>query len=248
VGYLNATVDTKHLRGKTERSIAVKTNDPEKAQFSLTLRAEVVTSIVVLPNESIPIEKGSPTVRRLIQKDPTESGTLEISEVKASVPWLSVKAERVRSVLPVGEDGLPEARPGDWLLSVDMTDAAPLGRSMQSIQFKTGLARQPVAELRVTAYVQPALQLSKQRVVLPAPGASAGDDTLMLSLRRGLENAPVQVDAQPPEIKVELVPAAPRYYRVLVSWEGSQPEEGSITFHVGDQQVVLPVQRAAATP
>lgn len=244
---MTATVDTKSLRGKAERTITVKTNDPEKSQFFLTLRAEVVTSVIVLPNEAIPIQCGNPTVRRLIQKDPTESGTLEISGLTASVPWLSAKVERVQAMLPPGADGVPEAHPGDWLLFVEMTDAAPMGRSMQSIEFKTGLARQPVVQLRVTTYVQPAINLSKQRIVLPT-AASASEDMLTLTLRQGLDAEVVKVESQPQTMKVELVPAGQRHYRVLVHWEGSQPEEGSITFHVGAEQVVLPVQRVQAIP
>jgi hypothetical protein len=241
VGFVRATIDSKTLRGAVERQITVNSNDPEKRQAFLVLRAEVLGSVIVLPSENVSLDVDG-RATRLIRQDPTESGSLKIANLETSVPWLKVTSRRLDGVRPPTKDGLPLGRVGDWLLELTLQGEPPPGRSQQWIQFSTGLSREPVAQLNVHAFVQPAVNLPLPSVSLRAPEAGKGvAETLFFSVRRGLDLATLQVEANPSALSARIEPSGIGRFKLTIQWDGTPVSSGEILFRAGAEIVRLPV-------
>jgi hypothetical protein len=250
VGYLNASLQTGKLRGSVGRGISVYTNDPQKAKLRLTIRAEVLSIVTLLPREIMAVSNAGPQRDRsrvLIRKDPNEPGELKITELSSSVPWVAAEATRLEEPRPAA-DGLPAGRPGDWLLAVNAVEPVRYERRRTEIKFKTGLQRQAEMTVPVMVDLRPPVNVSMREVrIQPPRDGSPSTATVAVSLRRGLEG-PLAVEVEPELLSVELVKTGPRFYKAHVSWEEGELATGSIVFSVGEERVSVPVVPAAAAP
>jgi hypothetical protein len=152
VGYVRARLDTTELLGPVTKGIVVETNDPDRRKIVLTLKANVVGSVTLLPQPHIFMVKreGQPYVGRLlIRKEPSERGVLAVSDVTLSVDWLTASVERLEEPRPRG-GGLPAGRAGDWVLELRFAGDEPVfGRRRGQVRFRTGLTRQPEVRVEV---------------------------------------------------------------------------------------------------
>jgi hypothetical protein len=251
VGHITATLRTEKLKGKVGKGITVYSNDPETPTLRLSLRAVVLGSVVVLPREYIMI--GGPSMSRgqskvLVRQDPLETGTLEIKELRTSVPWLKAEATRLEQDRPP-LDGLPLGRTGDYLVEVEV-DGEPEtrgGRARAELTFKTGLKRQPQVAIPITVDLRPPVSLSTEKLILTPPATGEiTESTVLVTVRPGLDPNRLQAEAAPESLKVELKPAGPRRFKAHVSWDGGKLEQGEITFRVGTEKYKLPVQGVGA--
>ena len=249
MGKIRATLDTTKLRGTVGRNLTVKTNDPLRSTLTLTLRVEVLGSVLILPTERLRLTNargGARTGRLLIRQDPTERGELSINGLQTSVPWLSARVEeRMEGSRALG-GALPPGEPGDWLLEVRLEGAAQQGFSKQSVRFRTGLSRQPEVAVPVMVSVRPPVNLTAEELTLatPAPGGESSS-TVHAVVRQGLDPAALEVEAEPPTFQVRVEPNGPRRFLVEVSWRAvgkSPPDEGTIIFRIGDETTHLPVR------
>lgn len=247
MGQLSATVHTKNLRGHVSRTIAVDTNDPDRPRVTLTVRVSVISSVIVMPRESVHLtnlRRGMEHAALLLRRDPSESGELTVSDPRTSADWLTASARPLEPGGPAA-DGLPPSAPGDWLLEVGLTGARPYGRSQQKVTFETGLSRQKEVELSVLVDLRPPVNLPVDRLLLPAPQqGEAALGTINFSLRHGVDPATLTVDAVPDTLHVEFDRSGRRGYQAQVSWPDDGRSEGTITFHVGEESLMLPVVRA----
>lgn len=247
MGHLTATLRTEKLKGKVGKSITVYSNDPQTPTLRLSVRAVVIGSVIVLPREYISI--GGPPMRRgsskvLVRQDPMESGELRISDLKTSLPWLTVEAQKLEEKRPPS-DGLPLGQPGDYLLEVKLGEPteSPTGRTRAQLTFKTGLKRQPEVTIPITVDLRPPVNLSTQRLLLAPPAeGEVAEGTVLVTVRPGLDPNKLQAEARPGALKVELEPAGPRRFKAHVFWDGAALAEGAITFMVGGERLKLPVQ------
>ena len=251
MGHLTVTLRTEKLRGQVGKGISVYSNDPETPSLRLTVRATVHGSVVVLPREYIGI--GGHSRRRgnskvLVRKDPTESGELEISDLKTSLPWLTAEVRKLTEKRPPA-DGLPLGLPGDYLLEVKIGEKPETQRTRTRAQvsFKTGLKRQPVVSIPVTVDLRPPVSLSEGRLLLtpPVEGEVTGK-AVLVTVRAGLDPNLLKAEARPESLKVELIPAGPRRFKAQVYWDGGALEQGTVTFKVGSESHNLPVHSAGA--
>jgi hypothetical protein len=152
VGYIRARLDTTELLGPVTKGIVVDTNDPDRPKLVLTLKANVVGSVTLLPQPHVFMVKraGQPYMGRLlIRKEPSERGELAVSDVTPSVDWLKASVERLAEPRPRG-GGLPAGRTGDWVLELRFPGDEPVfGRRRAQVRFRTGLTRQPVVVVEV---------------------------------------------------------------------------------------------------
>lgn len=245
MGHIEVTLDTEKLRGEVGRGVNVYTNDPAAANILLEVKAVVQGSVVLLPRERLNLSnrrQGTLHERVLIRQELTETGTLQVTDVKSSVRWLLASVSRFDKATP-GSDGVPMSRPGDWLLEVSVSKDVPYGTSQEKITFKTGLARQPEVEVPVVVDRAAPVQHSFEDVKL-APRSAGGDankQSLPISIRPDLDPEQLRVEADPAALKVSLHQAGARFYMVDFEWDSDEPPHGSVRFVIGDEQVTIPI-------
>lgn len=242
MGHIDATLDTKKLRGSVGRGITVYTDDPGLPKVFLTLSATVVGGVQVLPQPVMAVAsagRNAPMV--LVRREATETGVVKISDVKPSVPWLVATVERLEEARP-GADGVPPGMPGDWLVGVTLDPSAPYGRFRESLQVKTGLERQPEVTIPVVVTRRAPVRLSAERVVFPRESdPNEQPQTVLLTVRRDLDPTALTVETDSDLLLVDLEPSGKRGYKVRVRWEGDDRPQGAITFRLGNESYELPV-------
>lgn len=245
VGYVRAVLDTTELLGPVTKGIVVNTNDPDRRQILLTLKANVVGSVALLPQPVIYIRKrpGQSYVGRLlVRQEPGESGTLAISDLTTSAPYLTASAVQLTEPRPRG-DGLPRGHPGDWVLEIRFRNDEPVyGRLRDRVRFRTGLSRQPEVTVGVESKFDAPINLSSGKLVLASVGDGRAEGTLFASVRHGLDPAKLRVAAEPAGIEVAVQPATERMYRVEVRWPGGTLKDATLTFRIDDDVVRVPVE------
>ncbi len=241
MGYVTASLDTKKLRGSVGKGITVYTNDPVTSKVMLKVFAQVVGSVVVLPDERFVLGNVGSTRRfmeRLVQKDPTEKGELEISDIRTSFPWLTATARQLTENRP-GARNRPGGRVGDWILELQVEGSPGYSKQEGTVEFKTGLERQPMVSLPVRIDFRAPVNLSKRAIELQGKPAK---DTVLLSVRRGLDAEQLTVEAEPESLKVKLEKSGERMFKAHVEWSGGAATEGVVTFGLDQDRIELPVR------
>jgi hypothetical protein len=246
-GKVSASVDTSTLWGEVARRITVRTADPEQDTLHLEIGLVVVGSVRIEPKERLALSNTSRVAPRedrlLIRKDPTEAGELRIQGIETSAPWLEARAERLEAARTF-DGGIPPGRPGDWVLTVALSNTTDYRSGLHQVRFRTGLPRQPEIVIPVSVVLRAPVTLSVQRLELAAKGGEARRGTLYAVLRSGLTRDSLEVRPEPPELQVALDPQGERTLRVDVAWTPtaeSGVRQGTITFRVGSEEVRLPV-------
>ena len=246
MGHIKATLHTDKLHGNVARGITVQTDDRFNAVLRLTIRASIVSSVVVYSGESLTFSNLSPRQNRtrlLVRRDPTESGELKVGDVKPSAEWFTVEATRLQEPRPAG-DGLPAGQPGDWLLEGKLVGNPPYGVTRARLSFATGLPRQPRLELPVLGNLRPPVQLTAEPVELRASEGQPAEATVLFSIRQGLEPEGLQVESEPEKLEVQVEKTGRRFYKALVRWNGGQFPGGALVFRHGDERYRVPVRLA----
>ncbi len=248
-GNIKASIHTGNYKGAIAKSITVTHDDATQGPITVNMLVKIVGSVDVLPFPALRIggrRRGFETPAMLIvRKDPSEQGTLAIEALVASAAWLKVSARQVSADEPAVE-GLPAALPGDVVLSVQ-AQGAPVGTSVETVSFQTGLTREPKVTIPVTVNVQPLITLQPNDLILnPTPGASEGaSGQVLAALREDLDPKTVTVVSDAKAFVARLDPPGERAFRVIVDWAGKgekPPTETTIHIRVGSETVDLPVR------
>ena len=255
-GSIRANIHTTNLKGPIGKSITVTHDDTTQQAIVLGLTANVVGSVDIMPFAGMQLARHrrgfEHPAKLLVRKDATEQGTLAFSGLVASAPWLKASARKIAAEEPP-VDGLPAAKPGDVILSVQ-ADAAPVGSHMENVTFKTGLAREPQITIPVTVVVQPAVTVEPSALTLnPGPDSPEGaSGQVLASIREDLDPKTLTVSSDTPAFVVSVDPPGERAFRVNVSWAGKgqhTPNATTIHIKVGAETVDLPVRvERAPTP
>jgi hypothetical protein len=245
VGHLAATLDTSRVKGSLRRLIGVETDDPSRPHVTLTLRADVVTSIEILPSDAVLLRTrpGHDTAARvLVRKDSTEAGKLVVRDLVTSEEWLTAKAEELTARRPAG-GGLPEGLPGDWLIDVALKGWPTTGHTTASVRFATGLPREPTSTITLDVETRPPVNVSSLPVDHAASPDGSARGTVFLSVREGLDPAELRiVDAAPEQVGARLEPAGGRMYRLHVEWRRSREASGTVKLQIGGEAFDVPLQ------
>ncbi len=248
MGTIRATIDTKTLRGAVERSIVVTTNDPDpsRAQFNLLVRADVLVSVVILPSETVVLgtNETQRTARRVIRKDPSETGELKISGLVASAEWLDVSLKPADPAAPPRRDGVPRLLPGDQVLEISLKGRPPEGRHQESVEFQTGLTRQSLARLDVQVYSQPAVSFSRETLLFrqPVQDQTTLTESVLVSLRGDLDPAQLRIAVEPPQYTLKREPEGDGQFRLEVTWSAGAQTDGAVWFKIGEESASIPLR------
>jgi hypothetical protein len=249
-GKVTAAVKTEALIGVVNKVVSVTTDDPGRQNFSLILRANIVTSVEFLPTRALFVPAGpsaAGTGKLVVRKSETEKGELAITGITANVPWLKVSARKVEAPESPPSSGAVPAQPSDWVIEAKIEGEPPQGQVSAEIKFKTGLQREPEITFPVTVRTTPPIQFSSPMVYVPYPGDPPQQQRTTVYVR-------VEPPLDPNALKVEAAPAAfeavanlvgPTRVRVDVTWTPvgkSPPQEGTVTARLGTAIVSVPVK------
>lgn len=247
---------TDHYRGPVSKGVTVTTNDPATPNVYLTIKANIVGSVVLLPNAVIGLnasraeKKGG---RLLVRKDESEQGRLEVVDAKASVPWLLVTTRRLDGT-EGSIEGIPQPASGDWLLEVSAADGVAPGNYNEKVTFRTGLTREPEVTVPVNVFVRAAVSVNPNEIMLRSPGpagTTVPEGIALVVVRADVDPATVAVETDPPSMKARLEPSGSRAFRLHVSWGDPSPPgpiSGSVSISGGGETAVLRVRLAPPDP
>ncbi|HUC44557.1 MAG TPA: hypothetical protein VMR65_10985 [Candidatus Sulfotelmatobacter sp.] len=249
-GKIKASVNTSHYTGDITKAITVTDNDSSQPTISLTVKAKVVGSVTVLPYPAIALaprlqRNGAPS-KLLIRKDPTEQGTMKIGGLKASADWLKAAVRPVTAVEPPAE-GLPEAQPGDVVLSVELGDTPPQGYHAETVVFNTGLPREPTVSIPVNVTVRGPIMLQPSDLILQTlptdPHRATG--RVFVNVREDLDPSQLTVVSGDKAFVAKMDASTQRAFQMTVDWTDSgtgSPTETVLQLRLGDVIATLPVR------
>jgi hypothetical protein len=245
VGYVKVKLDTQKITGKTNKQIAIFSNDPKSLETSVLLRAEVVGSALLIPFDRLKLtnvgQRQDRRRRLLIRKDPTETGELRVTDLKASVDWVApslLKIETEMSTFP----GFPPGKPGDYLLEIDFVNQPPHGVSTAEVTFKTGLPRFPEMTVPVNVEYSAPVIMNRKEIVLPPGTTDVYRDSVLLTIRRGLDPSTLTVHSEIEPLQIALEQVGERHFKLFLTWSGEAFEAGALKASVAGYHAVLPVR------
>jgi hypothetical protein len=170
-GKVVTSVDTKSFSGPISKSVLLVSNDPERGQMNLFVKATVKPFVDVLPQ---------PYVRMaLVKGDSDARDVILVSEEKSFKPTVAetaqpyVKAE----VSPAGEKDKIASHPGEqYKLHITVTPDAPEGLLNAPIRVNTGVAQQPSIEIPISGVVRARVSVSP--VLVNFGNFTAGKDPI----------------------------------------------------------------------
>jgi len=244
VGFVTIVLDTTQLQGATVKSVIVKSNDPRSPTLFLEVHSNILGSVEIFPQSVIYMRRRSgqaPVARALIRQEPTERGTLLVSDLTMSDDRLVATVHELKQPRP-RRDGLPPGAAGDWLLEIRFRDDSPVyGKLAAEVGFRTGLPRQPRVTVEVESNLQGKISLSSSRLVLFPAADGEARGTVFVSVREGVDAGDLRAVAEPPELEVVMQPTTRRLIKVNVSWGGGTLSNASVSFHVGGETLRMPV-------
>jgi Protein of unknown function (DUF1573) len=170
-GKIQSSVDTKSFSGPISKSVLVVSNDPDRPQMNLFIKALVKPFVDVLPQAFVRFS--------VIKGDNAGQDVILLSEEKGFRPTIAetsqpyVKAE----ILPAGDKDKIAGRPGDqYKLRINVTPDAPEGLLNAPIRIATGVSQQPTVEVPVSGIIRP--RVSVTPVTVNFGNFTAGKDPI----------------------------------------------------------------------
>ena len=154
-GKVKASVDTKSFSGPISKSVLVVSNDPERPQMNLFVKAVVKPFVDVAPQQYVRFS--------VVKGDPATQDVVLISEEKGFKPTITETAQSYvkAEISPAGDKDKIAGRPGDqYKLSISVTPDAPEGLLNAPVRITTGVAQQPSLEVPVSGIVRPRVSVT----------------------------------------------------------------------------------------
>ena len=170
-GKVVTSVDTKSFSGPISKSVLLVSNDPERGQINLFVKATVKPFVDVLPQPYVrmALVKGDTDAKDVILV--SEEKSFKPSVAEASQPY--VKAE----VAQAGDKDKIQGRQGEqYRLHITVTPDAPEGLLNAPIRVNTGVAQQPSIEIPVSGVVRARVSVSP--VLVNFGNFTAGKDPI----------------------------------------------------------------------
>lgn len=170
-GKIVSHVDTKTFSGPIAKSILVVSNDPDRPQLNLFVKAIVKPFVDVLPNAYVRFS--------VIKGDSESQSVILVSDEKSFKPVVAeaaqpyVKAE----IAPAGEkDKIPGRSGEQYRLKLTITGDAPEGLLNAPVRITTGVAQQGQVEIPVAGIVRARVQVTP--VMVNFGNFTAGKDPI----------------------------------------------------------------------
>ena len=170
-GKVQTSVDTKSFSGPISKSVLLVSNDPERGQINLFIKATVKPYVDILPQ---------PYVRLSVVKGDTDArDVILLSEEKSFKPTIAEMAQPYvkADISPAGEKDKLPGHPGEqYKLHITVTPDAPEGLLNAPIRVTTGVSQQPNIEIPVSGIVR--ARLSVTPVMVNFGNFTAGKDPI----------------------------------------------------------------------
>ena len=170
-GKVVSHVDTKTFSGPIAKSILLVSNDPDRPQINLFIKAVVKPFVDVLPNAYVrfSVIKGDSDTQNVILV--SEEKTFKPVVAEAAQPY--VKAE----VAPAGEKDKIAGHAGEqYRVKLTVTGDAPEGLLNAPVRLNTGVTQQPTIEIPVAGIVRARVQVTP--VLVNFGNFTAGKDPI----------------------------------------------------------------------
>jgi hypothetical protein len=237
-GKVHASVDTKSFSGPISKSVLVVSNDPERPQVNLFIKAMVKPFVDVAPQAYVRFS--------VVHGDPASQDVVLISEEKGFKPTVAetaqpyVKAE----ISPAGDKDKIAGRPGEqYKLAVSVLPDAPEGLLNAPIRITTGVAQQPTLEIPVSGIVRP--RVSVTPITVNFGNFTAGKDpiTRNIVVTNNKPGNPIKVtkaEVSVPGFMTDIVPTQEGVsYTVVVKASDKVKKgavDGKVTLHTSDKE------------
>lgn len=237
-GKVHTSVDTKSFSGPISKSVLVVSNDPDRPQMNLFVKALVKPFVDVAPQQYVRFS--------VVKGDAASQDVILISEEKGFKPTVAetaqpyVKAE----ISPAGDKDKIAGRPGEqFKLNVSVLADAPEGLLNAPVRVTTGVSQQPTLEIPVSGIVRPRVSVSP--ITVNFGNFTAGKDpiTRNIVVTNNKPGTPVKVTKA--EVSVagfmtDIVPTQEGVsYTVVVKASDKVkkgPFDGKVTLHTTDKE------------
>ncbi len=236
-GKVHTSVDTKSFSGPISKSVLVVSNDPDRPQLNLFVKAMVKPFVDVAPQQYVRFS--------VVKGDSASQDVVLISEEKGFKPTVAetaqpyVKAE----VSPAGDKDKIAGRPGEqYKLNVSVLPDAPEGLLNAPVRITTGVTQQPTLEIPVSGIVRPRVSISP--ITVNFGNFTAGKDpiTRNIVVTNNKPGTPVKVtkaEVSVPGFMTDVVPTQEGVsYTVVVKASDKVKKgavEGKVTLHTTDK-------------
>ena len=237
-GKVHTSVDTKSFSGPISKSVLVVSNDPDRPQMNLFVKAVVKPFVDVAPQAYVRFS--------VVKGDSASQDVVLISEEKGFKPVVAetaqpyVKAE----VSPAGDKDKIAGRPGEqFKLAISVLPDAPEGLLNAPVRLSTGVAQQPNLEIPVSGIVRP--RVSVTPITVNFGNFTAGKDpiTRNIVVTNNKPATPVKVtkaEVSVPGFMTDVVPTQEGVsYTVVVKASDKVkkgPVEGKVTLYTSDKE------------
>jgi len=237
-GKIQSSVDTKSFSGPISKSVLVVSNDPDRPQVNLFIKALVKPYVDVLPQAFVRFS--------VIKGDNAGQDVLLVSEEKGFRPTIAetsqpyVKAE----ILPAGDKDKIPGRAGDqYKVRINVLPDAPEGLLNAPIRVATGVSQQPTIEIPVSGIVRP--RVSVTPVTVNFGNFTAGKDpiTRNIIVTNNKPAVPVKVtraEVSVPGFITDVVPTQDGIsYTVVVKASGAVKKgalDGTVKLFTSDKE------------
>lgn len=237
-GKVHTSVDTKSFSGPISKSVLVVSNDPDRPQMNLFVKALVKPFVDVAPQAYVRFS--------VVKGDPASQDVVLISEEKGFKPVVAetaqpyVKAE----VSPAGDKDKIAGRPGEqFKLAISVTPDAPEGLLNAPVRLTTGVAQQPTLEIPVSGIVRP--RVSVTPITVNFGNFTAGKDpiTRNIVVTNNKPATPVKVtkaEVSVPGFMTDVVPTQEGVsYTVVVKASDKVKKgavDGKVTLYTSDKE------------
>jgi hypothetical protein len=240
-GKVHTSVDTKSFTGPISKSVLVVSNDPDRPQMNLFVKALVKPFVDVAPQAYVRFS--------VVKGDSASQDVILISEEKGFKPVVAetaqpyVKAE----VSPTGDKDKIAGRPGDqYKLAITVLPDAPEGLLNAPVRLTTGVAQQPTLEVPVSGIVRP--RVSVTPVTVNFGNFTAGKDpiTRNIVVTNNKPGSPIKVtkaEVNVPGFMTDVVPTQEGVsYTVVVKANEKVkkgPVDGKVTLYTSDKEKAI---------
>ncbi len=237
-GKVHTSVDTKSFSGPISKSVLVVSNDPDRPQMNLFVKALVKPFVDVAPQAYVRFS--------VVKGDPASQDVILISEEKGFKPVVAetaqpyVKAE----VSPAGDKDKIAGRPGEqFKLAISVQPEAPEGLLNAPVRLTTGISQQPTLEIPVSGIVRP--RISVTPITVNFGNFTAGKDpiTRNIVVTNNKPGNPVKVtkaEVSVPGFMTDVVPTQEGVsYTVVVKASEKVKKgavDGKVTLYTSDKE------------
>jgi Protein of unknown function (DUF1573) len=237
-GKVHTSVDTKSFSGPISKSVLVVSNDPDRPQMNLFVKALVKPFVDVAPQQFVRFS--------VVKGDPASQDVILISEEKGFKPTVAETAQPyVKAELsPAGDKDKIAGRPGEqYKLAISVTPDAPEGLLNAPVRVTTGVQQQPTLEVPVSGIVRPRVSVSP--ITVNFGNFTPGKDPIMRNIvvTNNKPGTPVKVtkaEVSVPGFQTDVVPTQEGVSYTVVVKAGDKVKKGAfdgkVTLYTSDKE------------